>query len=48
MTSVPANLLLLHQGEETLFERTLQLVEACPDLADHLAITERAMDVLDV
>lgn len=48
MTSVPANMLLLHQGEETLFARTLKMVEAYPDLADHLAITERAMDVLDM
>jgi hypothetical protein len=48
VTSVPANLLLLHQGEETLFDRTLRMVEAYPDLADHLAITERAMDVLDM
>ena len=48
MSKVPANLLLLHKGEELLRERTLQLVEAEADLVDHLDITERAMDVMDM
>lgn len=48
MAKVPENLLLLHQGEETLRLRALELVEANPDLADHLDITERAMDVIDM
>lgn len=48
MAKVPDNLLLLHQGEETLRLRALELVEANPDLADHLDITERAMDVIDM
>lgn len=45
---VPANLLLLHRGEEQLRQRALSLVETNPDLADHLGITERAMDVMDM
>lgn len=45
---VPANLLLLHQGEEGLRQRAVRLVETNPDLADHLGITERAMDVMDM
>lgn len=44
---VPANLLSLHQGEEDLRQRALILVETNPDLADHLGITECAMDVMD-
>lgn len=48
MPSVPANLLLLHQGEEELRQRAVRMVEANADLADHLDITERAMDVLDM
>lgn len=43
MAGIPQNLLMLHAGEEELFGRTTQLVSACPDLADHLDITERAM-----
>lgn len=45
---VPANLLLLHQGEEELRQRAVRQVETSPDLADHLGITERAMDVMDM
>jgi hypothetical protein len=45
---VPANLLLLHQGEEELRQRAVRLIETSPDLADHLGITERAMDVMDM
>lgn len=45
---VPTNLLLLHQGEELLRQRALSLIETNPDLADHLGITERAMDVMDM
>ena len=45
---VPANLLLLHQGEEELRKCTVRLVETNPNLADHLGITERAMDVMDM
>jgi hypothetical protein len=48
MAKVPENVLLLHQGEEQLRERSLRMVVENPDLADHLDITERAMDVLDV
>lgn len=48
MASVPAKVLLLHHGEETLFARTMKMMEAYPDLGDHLAITESAMEVLDV
>ncbi len=48
MSPVPENLLLLHTGEEALWTRTLELVDASPDLADHLEITERVMDLIDV
>lgn len=48
MAKVPENLVLLHKGEEELRQRAARLVEAHPDLADHLAITERAMDVMDM
>lgn len=48
MAQVPANLLLLHQGEEQLRERAIWLVGQNPDLADHLDIVERAMDVIDM
>lgn len=48
MSKVPGNLLLLHQGEEVLRERAMHLVEANPDLVDHLDLTERAMDVMDM
>jgi len=45
---IPANLLLLHQGEEELRHRTLHLVKCNSDLIDHLDLTERAMDVMDM
>ena len=48
MPDVPENLKLLHQGEEELYLRALRLVEANQDLADHLDMTERAMDAMDV
>lgn len=48
MPKVPDNLLLLHQGEEVLRQRALSLIETTADLADHLSITERAMDVMDM
>lgn len=48
MPEMPANLTLLHQGEEILHQRTVSLVEANADLADHLSLTERVMDVLDL
>ncbi|MDH5821553.1 hypothetical protein QFW77_00900 [Luteimonas sp. RD2P54] len=48
MAQVPANLLLLHQGEEELRQRAVRMVEAYPNLADHLDLTERAMDVMDM
>jgi len=47
VASIPANLLLLHQGEEELHQRALHLIAAAPDLADQLDIVERAMDVMD-
>ncbi|MEB1529146.1 hypothetical protein [Xanthomonas sp. WHRI 7945] len=46
--TVPANLLLLHQGEEELRQRAVRLIEANHGLADHLDITERAMNVMDM
>lgn len=48
MAGVPDNLILLNSGEEELYLRSIELVEANPDLAAHLDITERAMDVLDM
>lgn len=45
---VPANLLSLHQGEEELRQRAVRLIEGNPDLADHLDLAERAMDVMDM
>lgn len=47
-SKIPANLLFLHQGEEELRQRAIDLVQRCPDLADHLDLTERAMDVMDM
>lgn len=48
MPTVPDNLLRLHAGEDDLWTRTLALIAETPDLLDHLDITERAMDVIDV
>ncbi|WP_449446582.1 hypothetical protein [Thermomonas brevis] len=48
MAAIPANLLLLHHGEETLWQRSLTQIQADPDLADHLDLTERVMDAIDV
>lgn len=48
MSKVPANLLLLRQGEEELHQRAVRLVEDNPDLANHLDLTERAMNVMDM
>lgn len=45
---VPVNLLLLHQSEEELRQRAVHLVERNSDLADHLDLAERAMDVMDM
>jgi hypothetical protein len=47
-STFPANLLLLHRGEEELQRRAVRLAEANPDLLDHLGISERAMDVMDM
>lgn len=47
--TVPANLLLLHKHEEeSMWAKSLELVNKSPDLADHLDMMERAMDVLDM
>lgn len=48
IAQVPANLLSLHQGEEELRQRAVRLVEGNSDLADHLDLAERAMDVMDM
>jgi len=48
MTPLPDNLVLLHEGEETLRGKALEIVAANKALQEHLAITERAMNVLDV
>jgi hypothetical protein len=47
-SKIPANILSLHAGEETLYARSLQMVEGHADLLDHLDLTERAMDVMDL
>ncbi|WP_312315627.1 hypothetical protein [Stenotrophomonas sp.] len=48
MSHIPQNFLLLHAGEEQLFSRTSQLIASYSDLSDHLDISERAMDVMDM
>ena len=48
MTGVPQNLLYLHQGEEQLRTKALDFIQMSPDMQAHLAITERAMNLLDV
>lgn len=48
MFDIPRNMKLLHQGEEELHERSIALIASHRDLSDHLALVERAMDVLDV
>lgn len=48
MTGVPQNLLYLHQGEEELRTKALEFIQMSADMQAHLAITERAMDLLDV
>ena len=48
MPKIPERLQYLHQAEEELHERTIELVTANEDLTDHLDIMERAMNVLDV
>lgn len=46
--SMPENLLRLHGGEETLRTRAVSFVNQFPDLADHLDMMEKTMDVLDM
>lgn len=48
MPEIPANLLRLHYGEETLWQSSLAQIQADLDLADHLDLTERVMDAIDV
>lgn len=48
MTGVPQNLIYLHQGEEELRAKALQLVQGNADFQAHLGIVERAMNLLDV
>lgn len=45
--AIPKNFLYLHQGEEELRAKSLLLVERDPELTDHLAIIESAMNLLD-
>lgn len=47
MTGLPHNLLLLHEGEEELRAKALDAVARDTDFQAHLAITERAMNLLD-
>lgn len=46
--SIPNNLQLLHRGEDELRAKTLEFVQQSPDLGDHLELTERTMDILDM
>lgn len=48
MNSFPQNLVFLHEGEEQLRGKAIELVAASKDLQAHLAIAERAMNLLDV
>jgi hypothetical protein len=45
---VPQNLLFLHKGEEEVREKNIAFVDADADLAAHLDLAERAMDLIDV
>jgi hypothetical protein len=47
MNGVPPNLLLLHEGEEELRAKALEAVASDANFQAHLAITERAMNLLD-
>jgi len=46
--NIPENLQMLHEGEEGLRAKTIELVRQSPDLIDHLDMMERAMDALDM
>lgn len=48
MSGMPQNLLYLHEGEEELRRKAIELVQENTDFQDHLAVTERAMNLLDV
>lgn len=48
MTGIPQNLIYLHQGEEELRGKALAIVAADADMQAHLAVAERAMNLLDV
>lgn len=44
--SIPYNLTRLHDNEEKLRAESLRRIEEIPDLAAHLHIVERAMDLI--
>lgn len=46
--SIPNNLRTLHGGEEYLRAKTMEFIQEAPDLADHLDLMERTMDILDM
>jgi len=48
MNLIPENLVRLHQGEEFLRTKSLELIETDADLSRHVAIIEKAMDVLNL
>lgn len=48
MNKVPENLELLHGGEEFLRSKSIAAIEADKDLSRHVAVIEKAMDVLNL
>lgn len=48
MASIPGNLLRLHEGEEALYAMSLGAIGEVDEASDHLAMTERVMDLFDV
>jgi len=45
---LPANLLSLHSGEESLRTKSIEAIQACDDLSRHAAFIERCMDIIDI
>lgn len=47
MVKLPENLVLLHNGEEELRNKTIEAIEASENLSAHIALIEVSMDLLD-
>ncbi len=48
MSPIPENLERLHSGEEFLRSKSLEAIEGDEDLSRHVAVIEKAMDVLNL